>query len=128
MTRALALALSLNRVAFGLNFLFSPASAGKTWIRPRKARSPDTVVFIRATGARDLALGVGALAALASEEPGQRRLWMLAHFVADATDLAATLAMRERLPSRATSTAVPIAGASTAIAAWSAFRLGRRAS
>jgi hypothetical protein len=125
LTRLLATLLSLNRIAFGLSFLVSPESAGLSWIRRRRASRADTAVFIRATGARDLALGAGALAALATGDMPQAKRWMLGHAIADGSDLAATVAVRGKLPGRASKLAIPIAGASTAIAAWSAFVLGR---
>src|SRR5918997_2116900 len=118
MTRPLAILLSLNRIAFGLGFLVKPDSAGLSWIRRRRAKRADTEVFIRVTGARDLALGAGALAAILTDALPQARRWMLGHVLADGTDLVATFGARGRLPRRASRLAIPIAAGSAAGARW----------
>ena len=112
--RALATALALNRCAFGLAYLAAPARAGRGWI-DRDAERPPTEVMIRGLGARDLALGLGALRALLDDQ-GSPRPWLAAHALADAADLAATLAARDALPRRNLLFASGMAGTSTAIA------------
>jgi hypothetical protein len=124
MTSLPAIALSLNRIAFGAGFIVSPSSA-RSWIGPRMAAKPHSRVLTRALGARDIALGAGALWALARGERRQARSWMLGHLLADGTDLAATIAERRHLPEGAFAFASTVAGVSTAIAGWSAFALGR---
>jgi hypothetical protein len=96
--RSMAIALSLNRIAFGAAHLFAPARAGGGWIG-RASRDHATQVFIRGHGARDLALGVGAISTLVPRQVPAVRVWMAAQAVADASDVAATLAARQRLPS-----------------------------
>jgi len=127
-TNALAHGLALNRVLFGARFLLQPTAAGPTWIGPRRARNTATQLFVRALGARDLGLGLGALASLRRSDPQEARRWMLAHALADGTDLAATLAARGKLPGKPARIATIVAGASTVIAAWSAAALGRTGS
>jgi hypothetical protein len=124
-TRVLAYGLAVNRVAFGARFLLQPRAAGPTWVGRRRARNTATQVFVRALGARDLGLGAGALAALRRGDATEARRWMLAHALADGTDLAATLAAQRRLPTRPARFATVVAGASTAIAVWSSAALGR---
>ena len=124
-TRALAYGLALNRVAFGARFLLQPSAAGPSWVGRRRARATATQLFVRALGARDLGLGLGALAALRRSDGAEERRWMLAHLLADGTDLVATLAADDRLPSRPARVATLVAGASTAVAAWSSAALGR---
>jgi hypothetical protein len=125
-TRLLAGALAVNRVLFGANYLARPASAGPTWIGRTTARLPGSQVMIRSQAARDIGLGLGALAALARGRDGEAGVWMAAHAVADGVDVAATWAARKRLPNGGT-TALAIAGASTAVAVLGAVRLGTRA-
>ena len=120
--RALATGLSLNRVGFGLAYLVAPSRAGKGWIG-RAARDPATQVFARGHGARDIALGAGALGTLVRDQPRQARDWMCAQALADGTDLAATLASRRRLPSSGFRFAMLMAGGSTAVAVASAALL-----
>ena len=124
-TRVLAYGLALNRVAFGARFLLQPSAAGPSWVGRRRARATATQLFVRALGARDLGLGLGALAALRRSDGAEERRWMLAHLLADGTDLVATLAADDRLPSRPARVATLVAGASTAVAAWSSAALGR---
>jgi hypothetical protein len=123
MIRKLATALALNRIVFGLGFVISPGSSAKSWIGARAAARPQTQVFTRALGARDLALGAGALNALV--RGGEARPWMLGHAIADGTDAAATLIARRDLPPAAVGFALAMALGSTALGAWSALTLDR---
>ena len=113
-TRSLALGLAANRILFGAGFMFSPEKAARSWIGP-VAASAGGGVMVRAAGARDVALGAGALAALRGyTDP---RPWLAAHLVSDATDVAATWAARRELGPARSLYAITVAGASTAIAA-----------
>jgi hypothetical protein len=114
MIKPLAAGLALNRIAFGVGYLVAPERAAGAWVA-QAAADRRTQVLVRALGARDLALGVGALRALAAAD-GSAQAWFGAHAVADATDLAATLAARDYLPRRNLRFASAIAGVSTAIA------------
>ena len=114
--RVLAALLALNRIAVGGRYLLQPKAAGSTWIGRRTARRPATQVFVRSQGARDIALGAGALAALAGGDAGSARMWMGAHALADGADLAATLAVKDKLPKRRSTFAAVVAGLSLAIA------------
>lgn len=113
--RTLALGLAVNRCAFGIGYLAAPASTASRWIG-RAARAPGTGVFARALGARDLALGLGALRALMRRDDEQARVWLAAHALSDGTDLVATLAARRGLPRAGVAFASAMAAASTAIA------------
>jgi hypothetical protein len=113
-TRLLALGLAANRVLFGAAFLISPTRAAKSWIGPAAA-SAGGAVMVRAAGARDLALGAGALAALRGA--ADARPWFTGHLVADATDAAATWAARRELGAARTTYAMFMGTASAAIAA-----------
>jgi hypothetical protein len=95
--RALATGLAVNRCAFGIGYLLAPERTARGWIGAI-AGHPATGVFTRALGARDLALGLGALRALRSGDDEQARAWLAGHALADGTDLVATLAARRALP------------------------------
>jgi hypothetical protein len=112
--RQLATGLAANRVLFGLGFVLAPAKAARSWIGPVAGR-PGGEVMVRAAGARDLALGVGALSALRSG--ADARPWFAAHLASDATDFAATWAARGTLGPARSAYALFMAGASSAIAA-----------
>ena len=118
-SRPFAIALSLNRAAFGLRFALQPAEAGRSWIGKSAARRSQTQVFARALGARDLALGLGALQALAQHDQVAARTWMAGHAISDGTDVVATLIAKDDLPRSAFVFALAMAGASAAIALWS---------
>jgi hypothetical protein len=119
LAHVLAAGLSVNRLAFGLAYLFAPGRAGQGWIG-RTANDPATQVFVRGHGARDVALGAGALATLARREPRRAGEWMSAQALADGADVAATLASRRRLPDSAFRFALAMTSVSTAVAAVSA--------
>jgi len=94
-----ALTVAAGRVALGLTALAWPAVPARPWVG---ASADDLAarVFGRALGARDLALGLGALAALArpGAEPGPAASWVAAGALSDALDVAASLASWDDLP------------------------------
>ena len=108
-------ALAVNRVAFGLNYVLRPELAAPSWIG-RAAKKPATRVMTRSQGIRDVALGGGALLALARGELSEARIWVSGHALADATDFVATWVARDRLPRRRSRLALTVAGISTAAA------------
>jgi hypothetical protein len=94
-----ALTVAAGRVALGVTALAWPAIPARPWVG---ASADDLAarVFGRALGARDLALGLGALAALArpGAEPGPAASWVAAGALSDALDVAASLASWHDLP------------------------------
>ena len=112
--RALAAGLALNRAAFGLNYLLRPGQARTSWIG-RAARKPGAQVMIRSQGVRDVALGAGALRALARGDARELRAWVASHAVCDLADLMATWTARDDLPERRARMAMAIAATSTLV-------------
>jgi len=110
----LARGLAINRIAFGLGYIAAPERTGKGWVG-KAAEKGGATVLTRALGARDLVLGAGALWAM-QRRAESARPWFAAHAVADATDLAATVAARDSLPRSGFRFALAMAGISTAIA------------
>ena len=94
-----ATAVAVGRVALGLAALAWPAVPARPWVG---AAADDLAarVFGRALGARDLSLGLGALAALQrpGAEPGSASAWVAAGALSDALDVAASLASWRELP------------------------------
>lgn len=113
--RTLAAALAVNRTLFGVSYLAQPEKARTSWIG-RVAKKPGAQVMIRSQGARDIALGAGALQAVVRGDGRDIRTWMLAHGVSDFADLVVTWLARESLPPRRAKLAMAIAAASTAVA------------
>src|SRR5436853_1247266 len=86
--RASARALASARVALGVTALALPRLPARPWVGPDASR-PSVGILARALGARDVALGVGALVAMGHDGPV--RGWLEAGGLADAGDVAATL-------------------------------------
>lgn len=94
-----AVAVAAGRVAIGLTALAWPSVPSRPWVG---AGADDLVarVFGRALGARDVALGLGALAALRRKvgEPGSAGAWVAAGAVSDSLDVVATVSSWRELP------------------------------
>ncbi|HTQ88216.1 MAG TPA: hypothetical protein VMK84_01860 [Streptosporangiaceae bacterium] len=94
-----ALTVAAGRVALGLTALAWPAVPARPWVG---AAADDLAarVFGRALGARVVALGLGALAALRrpDAEAGPAASWVAAGALSDALDVAASLASWRDLP------------------------------
>ena len=113
--RTLAKALAATRVAYGVTFLVTPGlSAGTAWLGPAAAL-PAAKAIARGFGARDIALGTGALLALQRGEDA--REWFAAQLLAELADLGATLAAADDLPKLPRTIALTAAGASAVLAA-----------
>jgi len=94
-----AVTVAAGRVALGLAALAWPSVPARPWVG---AAADDLAarVFGRALGARDVALGLGALAALQlpAAGPGSASAWVAAGALSDALDVAASLASWRELP------------------------------
>jgi hypothetical protein len=94
-----AQAVAAGRVALGLAALAWPSIPARPWVG---AAADDLAarVFGRALGARDLALGLGALAALRhpAAEAGSASTWVAAGALSDALDVVASLSAWRELP------------------------------
>jgi hypothetical protein len=94
-----ARAVAAGRVAIGLTALAWPSVPARPWVG---ATADDVAarVFARALGGRDLALGLGALAALQrpGAEPASASAWIAAGALSDSLDVAASLASWRELP------------------------------
>lgn len=122
-------AVAAGRVALGLVALARPSVPARPWTGVGGGEVA-VRVFGRALGARDLALGVGALAALRSSEsarrgPGAAPAWVAAGAASDALDVAATLAAWRGLPRWGRWLVVASAGGATVIGAVGALALLR---
>jgi hypothetical protein len=81
------------RVGFGAALMLTPERVATPWLGGDAAR-PGTRVVTRGLGARDLALGAGALAST----PAGLGPWVAAGIVSDTADLLATVAAGNSLP------------------------------
>ena len=98
-SRHAATAVAAGRVALGLAALAWPSVPARPWVGP-SADELTTQVLGRALGARDVALGLGTLAAArqAPSGSGLASAWYAAGALSDALDLAITVAAWPRLP------------------------------
>jgi hypothetical protein len=93
--------VAAGRVVLGLTALAWPSVPARPWVG---AAADDLAarVFGRALGARDLALGLGALTALQRlpAERGSACAWVAAGALSDALDVVASLSSWRELPRR----------------------------
>jgi hypothetical protein len=103
-------------VGLGVAALVSPSVPARPWVGA-SADELGAQVFGRALGGRDLALGLGALAAARAASSGARPAgaWYAAGALSDALDLAVTVAAWRRLP-RATRWLVAASAGGAAVA------------
>jgi hypothetical protein len=114
--RSAATAVAAGRVGLGVAALVWPLVPARPWVGS-SADDLGAQVLGRALGARDLALGLGALAATRTAATGPRPAgaWYAAGALSDALDLAVTAAAWPRLP-RTTRWLVAAAAGGAAIA------------
>lgn len=83
-----ALALGVVRVGVGAALVVAPRWAGRIWVGPG-ADGPGALVFARAVGARDVALGVRIISGALGGKSVRR--WVEAGFISDGADVVATM-------------------------------------
>jgi hypothetical protein len=105
--RIIARLLVAGRLAIGSMLLAQPDRAAQLTVRRRRRRA-DAAKLLRLVGLRDVVLASGLQTALAGR--GSVRAWALAGALADAVDLAGTLAMRDELEPQAFGATVAAAG------------------
>lgn len=108
--------LAATRIALGLALFIAPRQVARGWIG-RDADGRGTSAAVRGLGARDVALGVGMLAAI---RPGDDRRdlhrWVEAGIVADLADGAATVLAGR--PDRQRVLVVAMAASGAAFGGW----------
>ena len=90
-------ALAASRIALGVSAVVSPRLAATPWVG-WSSTHPAGEVLGRAAGARDIALGAGALLAV-SQGPRAERTWVGLAAFCDVVDAVTTVATWRRLPS-----------------------------
>jgi hypothetical protein len=92
--RDLAVGLAGGRIVIGVVSLFVPGVVGRAMMGP-DGDSGGTRLLLRVLGARDLALGIGVVAALDRNAPVHG--WLRASAVVDGLDAAGSLLARHHL-------------------------------
>jgi hypothetical protein len=113
--RSLARLQALGRLALGAGLVAAPGAVAGGWVGGVADKREGQALAI-GLGARDVALGAGALRALSAGYGAGG--WVRAGMLADAADLVATLRARHRLPALAVPAVVALAGGSVALGAW----------
>ncbi len=103
-------AVSWVRIGVGLLLAVAPGMFVRRFVQDEASGS--LILFTRTVGVRDLALGLGSLAAVRSESTDDVRRWVRAGLISDSLDLVAGLAS-SRLAGRrgvaiATATVLPV--------------------
>ena len=113
--RSLARLQSLGRLALGAGLVFVPGAIAGGWVGGIADKREGQALAI-AVGARDVALALGALRALAAGHGAGA--WLRGGMLADAADLVATLRARDALPPLAAPAVAVLAGGSVVLGAW----------
>jgi hypothetical protein len=123
-------AVAAGRVALGVAALAWPGVPARPWVGRTASDGVAAKVFGRALGARDLALGLGALAALNDPEADQAAasLWVAAGALSDALDVAASAASWRELPRLTRWLVAASAGGAAIIGTAGAFAVRRKTS
>ena len=94
--RTILTTVAAGRLVIGAALVAKPQSpVGTGWIGD-DARRPTSALLFRSVGARDMAIGLGTLAAQRNGSP--LKPWLLGATLADAVDLAATFAAGSAIP------------------------------
>jgi hypothetical protein len=96
--RAAVTAVAAGRLGLGVVALARPELAARAWLGTKLGSGVAPRLLGHALGGRDLALAIGALAALRSGNQRDIRHWTAAGALADGVDAAATLVMWQALP------------------------------
>jgi hypothetical protein len=113
--------VAYGRVAIGAALVLAPKLVLRPWIG-EVGNTTGGRVLGAGFGARDLAMGAGAIHALRTGGPV--RPWLLASAIVDAVDFAATFAARRSLPRGAAATCV-LAATGVAASLWTARELSQ---
>jgi hypothetical protein len=116
----LAVGLAGGRIAIGVVSLLTPGVVGRAMMGP-DGDSGGARVLLRVVAARDLALGIGVLAALDRNAPV--RGWLRASAVVDGLDAAGSLLARHRLRPTVFPAAAAAATAGALLSGWLAGQL-----
>ncbi len=103
-------AVSWIRIGVGLLLALAPGTFVRGFVQDEASGS--LILFTRTVGVRDLALGLGSLAAARSESTDDLRRWVRAGSISDSLDLVAGLASSPLIGRRgvaiATATVLPV--------------------
>lgn len=109
-TRTLLFSAGASRTLAGVGLVAAPALVLRFWLGEAAATENHARLLTRALGMREVAIGLGALAA--ARAAGPARPWLLCGAAADATDALLTLAAFRSLPRLGRAAILAVASAS----------------
>jgi hypothetical protein len=118
--RNLAVGLAAGRIAIGVVSLLAPGAMGRAMMGPA-GDSGAARLLLRVVGTRDLALGIGVLAALDRNAPVHG--WLRASAVVDGLDATGSLLARHHLRPTVFPAAAGAATAGALLSGWLAGQL-----
>ena len=122
--RTIITAIAGIRVAIGSALFIAPRTAATPWVG-ESAASGGGQMALRGLGARDVALGMGAL--MTRDDPGANRAWIEAGVAADLADAtAAALAAKDR-PASAVGLTIGVATTAVGLGLWLRNELNKAA-
>jgi hypothetical protein len=119
-------AVAGGRTLLGVVALTRPGLPLKPWVGGTTATTGASQLLGRALGGRDLAIGLGGLWALAKEPDRVAAGWLAAGALADAADVAATVAAWRSLPAAGRVVVAAAAGGGVLTGAYAAAGLRQR--
>lgn len=121
--RLFGTAIAGGRTLLGVVALTRPALPLTPWVGGTTATTDTARLLARALGGRDLVIGLGGLWALANEPDRSAAAWLAAGALADAADVAATVAAWRSLPAAGRVVVGVAAGGGVLTGAYAAARL-----
>jgi hypothetical protein len=115
--RTIAQLIAAGRVVLGAGLLASPPLVTRGWLGSSESKKPGARVMAAGLGGRDLALGLGVLAALRGGGAGAKP-WLFGSALADLGDLFATLRSKDELPTSGVALTGLVAGTAAAAGGW----------
>jgi hypothetical protein len=119
--QTVAKAVSAGRLGLGLVMMASPRLAMSKWVGESEVQRPAMDLVTRSFGAREVLLGF--LGVHVADTPGVGRRTIGAISLLDVTDLAVTVAHRDKLPRVALPMMAAVAGGAFVAQAWASREL-----
>ena len=114
-SRQAAAVLAALRAGYGAALLVSPSGSTRRWLGAAAQRPGGGQVAVRALGAREVGIHVGALVAALTDRPVAP--WFAASIAGDSADIVSTFVARQALPDISAPATAVVAGASAALSA-----------
>ena len=116
-----AKSISAGRLLFGVTMMVAPSKVMAGWVGDKESERPAMDLLTRSFGAREILLGF--IGVHTAERPGVSKRTIGAMSLLDLTDLAVTVAHRDKLPRSALPIMVGVAGTAFVAQVWASREL-----